>query len=54
MLLPDEFSLLPQGMLRRLATVAVNDLRISLLVNDERFLGIKLQFLALNYKSSTF
>ncbi|PKX95110.1 uncharacterized protein P174DRAFT_386359 [Aspergillus novofumigatus IBT 16806] len=42
-LFPDEFGLLPQGMLRQLATVAVNDLRISLLVNDERFLGIILQ-----------
>jgi hypothetical protein len=30
-------------MLRQLATVVVNDLRISLLVNDERFLGIILQ-----------
>jgi hypothetical protein len=42
---PREFSLLPQGTLRQLATVAVNDLRISLLVNDERFLGIILQVL---------
>ncbi|THC87547.1 hypothetical protein EYZ11_013008 [Aspergillus tanneri] len=42
-LFPDEFSLLPQDMLRQLAMVAVNDLRISLLVNDERFLGIILQ-----------
>jgi hypothetical protein len=30
-------------MLRQLATVAVDDPRISLLVNDERFLGIILQ-----------
>ncbi|KAI9040407.1 uncharacterized protein KD926_008364 [Aspergillus affinis] len=42
-LFPDEFSLLSQDMLRQLATVAVNDLRISLLVNDQRFLGIILQ-----------
>jgi hypothetical protein len=42
-LFPDEFSLLSQDMLRQLATVVVNDLRISLLVNDERFLGIILQ-----------
>ncbi|KAL3480804.1 hypothetical protein BJX99DRAFT_254137 [Aspergillus californicus] len=42
-LFPDEFTLLSQDMLRQLATVAVNDLRVSLLVNDERFLGIILQ-----------
>lgn len=42
-LFPDEFSLLSQDMLRQLATVAVNDLRVSLLVNDQRFLGIILQ-----------
>ncbi|GFF23882.1 hypothetical protein IFM61606_08971 [Aspergillus udagawae] len=42
-LFPDEFSLLSQDMLQKLATVVVNDLRISLLVNDERFLGIILQ-----------
>ncbi|KAK1149716.1 hypothetical protein N8T08_005270 [Aspergillus melleus] len=42
-LFPDEYSLLPQDMLRQLATVAVNDLRVSLMVNDERFLGIILQ-----------
>ncbi|PLB46460.1 hypothetical protein P170DRAFT_498328 [Aspergillus steynii IBT 23096] len=42
-LFPDEFSSLSQDMLRQLATLAVNDLRISLLVNDQRFLGIILQ-----------
>lgn len=42
-LFPDEFSLLSQDILRQLAAVVVNDLRISLLVNDERFLGIILQ-----------
>ncbi|CRG82759.1 hypothetical protein PISL3812_00105 [Talaromyces islandicus] len=42
-LFPDEFSLLSQDILRQLATVIVNDLRVSLLVNDERFLGIILQ-----------
>jgi hypothetical protein len=42
-LFPDEFTLLSQEMLRQLATVAVNDLRVSLLVNDERFLGVILQ-----------
>ncbi|KAL4763998.1 uncharacterized protein BDW70DRAFT_171600 [Aspergillus foveolatus] len=42
-LFPDEFTLLSQDMLRQLATVAVNDLRVSLFVNDERFLGIILQ-----------
>ena len=42
-LFPDEFGLLSQGMLRQLATVAVNDLRGSLLVNDQCFLGIILQ-----------
>ncbi|KAL3467836.1 hypothetical protein BJX64DRAFT_273817 [Aspergillus heterothallicus] len=42
-LFPDEFTLLSQEMLRQLATVAVNDFRVSLLVNDERFLGVILQ-----------
>ncbi|KAF7591616.1 hypothetical protein BBP40_001316 [Aspergillus hancockii] len=42
-LFPDEFNLLSQDMLRQLATIAVNDFRTSLLVNDQRFLGIVLQ-----------
>lgn len=42
-LFPEEFKLLSQDMLRHLAKLSVNDLRTSLLVNDERFLGIILQ-----------
>ncbi|KAE8148627.1 hypothetical protein BDV25DRAFT_131052 [Aspergillus avenaceus] len=42
-LFPDEFALLSGGMLRHLATISVNDFRVSLLVNDQRFLGILLQ-----------
>ena len=42
-LFTDEFSLLPQDMLRYLAKTGVNDIRTTLLVNDERFLGIVLQ-----------
>ncbi|KAB8072665.1 hypothetical protein BDV29DRAFT_192349 [Aspergillus leporis] len=42
-LFSDEFNLLSQDMLRQLATIAVNDFRTTLLVNDQRFLGIVLQ-----------
>ena len=42
-LCPEEYNLLPPDMLRHLAKVSVNDLRTSLFVNDQRFLGIILQ-----------
>jgi hypothetical protein len=42
-LFSDEFNLQSQDMLRQLATIAVNDFRTTLLVNDQRFLGIVLQ-----------
>lgn len=42
-LFPDEFSLLSQDILQQLGRLSVNDLRVSLLVNDQRFLGIVLQ-----------
>jgi hypothetical protein len=42
-LFPEEYSLLPLNMLRHLAKISLNDLRTSLFVNDQRFLGIILQ-----------
>lgn len=42
-LFPEEYSLLSLDMLRHLAKISVNDLRVSLLVNDQRLLGIILQ-----------
>lgn len=42
-LFPEEYSLLPLDMLCHLAKISVNDLRTSLFVNDQRFLGIILQ-----------
>lgn len=39
----DEYSSLSQEMLRHIAQITTNDLRVNLLVNDERFLGIILQ-----------
>lgn len=42
-LFPEEYSLLPLTMLCHLAKISVNDLRTSLFVNDQRFLGIILQ-----------
>lgn len=46
-LFPEEYSLLPLDMLRHLARISINDFRVSLLVNDQRFLGIILQELDL-------
>ncbi|KAL2818234.1 hypothetical protein BDW59DRAFT_165566 [Aspergillus cavernicola] len=42
-LFPDEVSLVAQDMLRQLALLTVHDFRTSLLVNDDRLLGIVLQ-----------
>jgi len=42
-LFPEEYNLLAPDMLRHLAKISVNDLRTSLFVNDQRFLGIILQ-----------
>lgn len=39
-LFPDEYASLPQNMLCHLAKVAINDFRTSILVNDQRLLGI--------------
>ena len=42
-LFPEEYSMLSPNMLRHLAMISVNDIRVCLFLNDQRFLGIILQ-----------